>query len=484
VQDSAYSTLLRGPRQELHARIAQALVTQFPERVEVEPEVVANHFARAGFSGPAVEYWLRAGVRAAERSGNVEAVGHLICGLELLKDLPAASDERNRRELALRLAIGGPLIATKGYAAPETVEAYTRARELCEELGDTERLLPAVYGEWAARYVRSEVAEMRSLSARFSALADLDSRSGVALIGTRMEALDRFHSGELIAARALLGTILTRYDPLQHRALALQFGHDARAASLSYLTWTLWCLGYPEQAAATSEAAIAWAKELNHANSKGIALCWGGALATVLLRWPEAAEIRAVEVLTFCNEARLPLWGAYARVYLGWARVEQNDLKGGLAEMAAGLTDLRGTGSRRFLPLMLAWTAEAEAKAGLLKKAVRTIAEAFAALDATGDIVWMAELRRMRADLLSRGDRNDQMESENDLRQAIDVARVQQARSLELRASTSLARLWRDQGKTAEAQALLAPVYNWFTEGFDAPDLIEAKALLNELGAA
>ena len=476
VQDAAYATLLRGPRQELHARIAKVLEERFPERAAVEPELVAHHFTAAGLAAPAIDYWLRAGAHAAERSANVEAVAHLGRGLELLAQLPPGP-ERARRELALRLAIGGPLIATRGYAAAETTEVYARARELCEELADDAQLLPVLYGEWAARYVRAEVPEMRALAARFGALSDRDGRSGMQLIASRMLALDRFHSGALIEARRLLETILMRYDPAQHQGLAFQFGHDVRAAPLCYLAWTLWALGYPDRASATSEAAIAWGKELTHANSKGIALCWGGAMPNVLLRRPAMAEARAQDLIRFCDEVRLPLWGAYGRVYLGWAMVEQGDLDVGRSLIARGLAELRGTGSRRFMPLLLCWAAEAEARVGRLDTAITTIGDAFAALDETADAIWTAELYRVRAGLVSCVGGS---EVESDLRRALEVARQQQARSLELRATVSLARLWRDEGRRVGARDLLAPVYGWFTEGFDLPDLKDAKALLDE----
>lgn len=247
------------------------------------------------------------------------------------------------------------------------------------------------------------------------------------------------------------------------------------------MSWTSWCLGYPEQAVAASEAAIAWSNELSHANSKGIALCWGGVFPNLLLRRPDEVEFRAQELIRFCDETRLPLWGAYGRFCIGWARLRQGDVEYGLAEMVNGLADLRDTGSRRFLLLFLAWTAEAQADAGIFERAERTIAEAFADLDETGDVVWTAELHRARAAVMAWGNAKEQTQIEDDLQRAIKVAHDQQAKSLLLRSAMSYARLMQDQARTKEAYELLAPIYNWFTEGFTTKDLQDAGMLLEEL---
>ncbi len=480
VQDAAYVSLLRGTRQELHARIAKALETRIPERVVAEPEVLAHHFTQAGLTAQAVDYWLGAGEHAAGRSANAEAVAHLRRGLDLVAALPPGSD-RARRELALRLAIGGPLIATQGFSATETTEAHARARELCEEYGDNGQLLLAVYGEWAGRYMRSEVQDMRALAARFRALADRDARPGVRLVATRMLAIDRLISGELVEARTLFESILTRYDPAEQQGLAASFGLDARAACLTYMTWVLWALGYPDQASQAGQDAIAWAEQLTHANSKGNPLCWGGAMLDLLLRRAAQAEAKARELIRFCDAARLPFWGSYGRVFLGIAIVDQGDGEAGLEMVRAGFADLSAAGGRGLVPLLLGWAAEAEAKAGLVEDAQRTIEQALASLADTGQAIWEAELYRMRAGLRLFARPSEQADVEHDLQHALELAHRQQARTVELRAATDLARLWRDQGKDRKAHDLLAPIYGWFTEGFDPPDLKEAAALLHEL---
>jgi class 3 adenylate cyclase/predicted ATPase len=478
VQDTAYASLLRGRRQQLHARIGEVLERRFPERAAAEPDLLAHHFAEAGRLDRAVVYLTRAGERAVEASANVEAVRYLRRGLELIAGLPEGI-ERDRLELPLWLALAPPLVATRGYAAPDTLDAYARARELADRLGDTARLPPVVFGELAARYVGGQVPEMRELAKRFGAIAERDSRSGLHLVAWRMFALDLFHSGDLRRAKELLERLLAEHDHDRHHGLAVQYGHDPRGAPLAYLAWTLWHLGYPEQAANTSEAAVAWARELSHVNSKGITLCWGGILPDLLLRQPRSAETMAREVIRLSDEHRMLLWHAYARAYLGWAQLEQGDAAAGLEAIAGGIEDLRRTGTRRFVPSLLCARARAEAQAGPGGAALATIAEAFAELEATGDFAWKPELHRVRAALLLAEGARD--EAVQDLLHALESARGQEAKSLELRAATDLARLWAERGTRRKADDLLAPVYGWFTEGFDLPDLQDAKALLDGL---
>jgi tetratricopeptide (TPR) repeat protein len=478
VRDTAYASLLRGRRQQLHARIGEVLEQRFPESAAARLELLAHHFTQAGQLDRAIVYWTRAGEHAAEGSANVEAVRHLQHGLDLIADR-AEGIERDRLELPLWLALGPPLVATKGYAAPDTLRAYARARQLAEHLGENARLPPVIFGELAARYVGGEVREMRALATRFAALAEQDRRAGLRLVAWRMFALDRFHSGDLHGAKELLERILAQYDPDEHQGLALQFGHDPRGAPLCYLAWALWHLGYPDQAARTTEAAVAWAHELTHVNSKGITLCWGGTLPNLLLRRPSVAETHAREVIRLSEEHRMLLWHAYGRAYLGWAQVEQGDAVGGLEAIGSGIEDLRRTGTRRLLPSLLCAKAQAEARAGRRKTAFDTMADAFDEFESTGDLAWQPELLRVRADLLlNRGSIEGAVQ---DLLSALETARRQHARSLELRAAAGLAHIWAEQGERRKAHDLLAPVYGWFTEGFDTPDLKESKALLDEL---
>jgi class 3 adenylate cyclase/predicted ATPase len=480
VQDAAYQSLLKTRRKQLHAKIAATLEQRFAQLAETQPEVLARHFSEAGLVEKAVDYWIKAGRGAAARSANFEAVTQLEHGLSLLSELPH-DRERHRRELALLLTAGGPLIATRGYAAAETVRAYSRARQLCEELDEQTQLLPALYMEFAARYMRAEHAELRDLLARFARLVEVDAGCGLDLVVDRMLALVHLHGGEPTEARRLLENIVARYRPELHADLALRFGQDPCVTAQCYLTCALIALGFPDQAERVALTARTAAAELPHTHTQGLATFWSGSFSNLLLRRGATAETQARDAIVFCTENRMALWLGYAQTCLGWARLEQGDAEGGREGIGEGITALRRTGTARHMPLFLCQLARAEAESLRPEQALETMADAVAAMDESGDLLWASELHRRHAEILLLVSEGDRRLAETHLRQAIEIARQQAARLFELRAAVSLARLWSDQSKQAEACNLLAPIYDWFTEGFDTADLKEAKALLDEL---
>jgi predicted ATPase/class 3 adenylate cyclase len=475
VQDAAYDTLLRSRRQQLHTRIAEALEERFPETVESEPELLARHYTEAGLAEPAIRYWLKAGQRATERSANVEAIAHLTSGLDLLEPDTA---ERLQQELRLQIALGAPLIAARGYAAPETGAAFDRARELCEQLGDTAQQLAALYGLWAYHTVRAEYGTARRLAEQFLCLAEAEASSAL-LVGHRLLGVTLFFLGELAEGHAQFGRALALYEPRRHRELAIRFGQNPRVSSLVYLAWSRWLLGYPDQAARAVEEAVAYARELNHANTLAYALAWG---ATVHQFRRETAEVQehAGAALALSEEQGLSMWLAYATVLLGWTLAER-DHPEGVARITRGLADLEATGAIFLRPHNLALLAESYAGCGQTEAGLRALGGALEAVERTGERWWEAEIHRLKGELVLAQSAGNPTEAEAGFRRAIDVALRQSAKSLELRAATSLARLWHDQGRRAAAHGLLAPVYGWFTEGFDTADLKDAKALLDEL---
>jgi class 3 adenylate cyclase/predicted ATPase len=479
VQDAAYGSLLKGRRQQLHFRIAEILRERKPERVEQEPELLAHHYTEAALPAEAIGFWLRAGERAAERSANVEAIGHLNRGLAAVRTLPETV-ERARQELALQVALGGPLIASKGYAASEAAVAATRARQLCEELGDRDRLLQALYSELSTFYIGAEDEGAWPVVERFASLTNGLLESGAHFVGRRMLALQHYHRGEFLLARSELERILELYDPSRHDALALRYGHDVVVSGRSYLSWLLWLLGFSDQALQASKQAAARGKEITHANSKAFAVLMGSAFPQQFFHNPIAVKEHSHSLIEFCDQMRLPFWRAYAQVLAGWAEVELGEGEPGLARMQKGLVDLKSTGTGRHLPYLLGRLAEAQAKLGQIEEADQTVKRALAVVEASGDRSWEADLHRLNGELLfSLG--SNSCEIEACLEMAIAVAAKQTAKSLQLRASTSLARLWREQNKRTQAISLLEPLYNWFTEGFDTFDLQSARLLLNEL---
>jgi class 3 adenylate cyclase len=393
VRDAAYDNLLKTKRQKIHASLVSAF-----EKIDAVPELVAHHATIAGLSEKAIDYWLKAGEKASQKSADVEAVRHLRRGLDLLSAIPEGPG-RDGKELSLRIALGGPLIATRGYGFTETAENYARARVLCERLGKRDRLLPVLYGEYAAHYVRGDLRKMRSTAALFGSLCEEQDQDGVSLVVKRFSALDHFHTGDPLPARQLLEEILASYIPGRHQGLAINFGHDARVSSLSYLGWALWVLGYPEQADLTGAAAVQWGRELAHANSRGVGLAWGATMTKVLLRDANSAAIFASELIEYSDNVGLSLWSAYGRVYAGWAKMAQGRFRDARMEMLTGLAMLEQTGNRRNATLLFSWAAQVEMLNDNPEEARNWLLKGFAALDATEDTIWAPELYRTRGEL-------------------------------------------------------------------------------------
>jgi predicted ATPase len=470
IQDAAYQSLLRSTRQQYHQRIANALAEWFPETIKTQPELLAHHYTEAGLSAPAVAYWQQAGQHAIERSANVEAITHLTKGLELLKSLPDTSSHI-QQELAFQIALGVPLAATKGFAAPEVEYAYVRARELCRQVGETPQLFPVLAGLWRIYLVRGEVQTARELGEQLLALnTRAHDPLGIAL----------FFVGKLTAALTHLEQGFALYDPQKHRSHAFRATQDPAAACLTYAAVVLWLLGYPERALQRSHQAITMTQELAHPLSLACALDYAATLHQ-FRREGHAAQTCAEAAVALSAEQGFAVYFAQGRVLQGWALVEQGQAGEGLAQINSGLEAWRTTGAEVQRPYYLALLAQAYGKSGQAEEALEVLAEALALVAKTGESWWEAELYRLKGELLLARWADHHVVVETCFRQALTVARSQQAKSLELRAAISLSRLWQRQDKGAEARELLAPIYHWFTEGFDTADLQEAKALLEEL---
>jgi predicted ATPase len=496
IQDTAYQSLLKSTRQQYHRQIAQVLVDRFPETVEPQPELVAQHYTEAGLIEQAIPYWQRAGQRATERSANEEAIAHLSKGLELLNTLPD-TPERTRQELTLQIALGAPLMATKGFGAPEVGRAYARARELCQLTGDTSHLFPILRGLWEFYQLRAEHQTARELAEQLLALAQREADPALLLLAHNVLADTLLMLGEFRVARehAERGTAL--YDVHQHRSHAFLYGYDSGWHCLSYAAWALWYLGYPEQALKKIHAALSLARDLSHPFTFVAALHLASTLHQ-LRREAQAVQERAEAEMALCMEQGFAFFLAGGSKFRGWALVEQGQGKEGIAQLHQGLAAWRATGTEMQRPHFLALLAEAYGKVGQTEEGLSLLAEALALVDKNGERFYEAELYRLKGTLTlqkfqvsgSRFQaqespksevRGPESEAEECFLKAIEIARRQQAKSLELRAATSLARLWQQQGKQKEAHAMLAEIYNWFTEGFDTKDLQEAKVLLEEL---
>ncbi len=479
VQDAAYESLLKGKRQQLHGRIANVLEGQFPERSEAEPELLAHHFTEAGAADQAVAYWRRAGDRALERSAFIEATAHLTKGLEQLAARPD-SGQHGQQELALQAALASALAATEGYAAAETGKALMRARELCREVGDTQQLSEVLYGVWAYFYAGGDCHAGLELAEECFELVRHEGKrthlmAAHSMLGQSLASLGRFDM-----AQDHLEKSIALYEPEEDRSLALVYADDPALASQFYLTIVLWLKGFPEQAIAPSHDTVDEAEALSHAYSRGLFLC-GYAVGRCLRREPEETQEIARAAIDFSTEQNIAVFTSMATLLSGWALAESGQPEEGIAQIRRGVAGWTATGAGFFTPLWLAFLAAQCHGRGKFEEGLEVLNDAFDAIRRNGEDAWTSELERLRGDCLLSISPDNIPEAETSFRRAIEVAKHQNARSLELRAATSLARLWRNQDKTAEAHDLLAPVYGWFTEGFDTADLKDAKALLEEL---
>jgi predicted ATPase len=479
IQDAAYQSLLKSTRQQHHQRIAQALEVQFPATIETQPELLAHHYTEASLITQALPYWQMAGQRALERSANAEAISHLTKGLEVLKLLPD-TPERTQQELSLQATRCTALMNTRGQAAPEVEHAYARAWELCQKVGQPPQLFSVLRGLTYVYIVRAEFQTARELGEQLLELAQRTQEPPLLLFAYHHLAGILFHLGELAPARALLDQGIALYNPVQHSALAVMYGQDPGVVCRSYAARPLWLLGYPDQALQWSREALALAQELAHSPSLAFALNWA---ATVhqFRRDAPATQEQAEALITLSTAQAFAAWLPFGTVLRGWALAQQGAREEGIAQIRQGMAAWRATGAEVDRPYFLALLAEEYRKADQTEEALSVVAEALALVHRSGDCYWEAELHRLKGELWSQSAVAQREEVEACFHQAFDIARRQQAKSLELRAAMSLARLWRHQGKRTEVYELLAPVYGWFTEGFDTADLQDAKALLEEL---
>jgi hypothetical protein len=476
VQDIAYGTLLRGPRQTLHGRIAAALRDREPEQVERSPEILAHHLSQAGEFDEAAVYWLEAGQHASSRSANIEAAAHLEHGIAGLSRLEA-TPERMRQELRLQLALGPALLSTRGYGVPEVRRAYQRAAELAERLGDDRARFAASWGLWiTTRLGGPEDAErlrhLDNLAEISGRLADAE----LSLQAHHSAWATWIWSGDYVRSQDHIREGIALYDPDRHRHHALLYGgHDPGVCGHGQSAVALWAMGFPDQAKRHAHEAVLLAERLGHVPSLAHAL-WFAAAVAHLRRDLAAAREYAERLLTLGREHGLRQHAAIGGIFRGWA-LAQSDAGGeGLAEMRSHV-EFYGTNTWTMLALFRTVLAEAELQAGNYEQAEA----ALAGLDQGGNRWWRAELLRLRADLQRSGLISDAKEAEGSYRAAIAVAQEQQAKSLELRATTNLARFLGEVRRRDEAFTVLSPLCAWFTEGLDTPDLVQAKALLDSL---
>jgi predicted ATPase len=481
-QEVAYNALLLERRKLLHERAGVALESMFAAQLDDHLGELAYHYSRSGSAAKAVEFLGRAGQQALQRSAYADAISSLSAAIDLLQKLPE-SPELIQRELLLQLAVGPALIAVKGYAAPETERAYTRARELCERVGDPPELSPALWGLWVVYLLRGELRKAYELAEQL--LRRAQGTHDRALLTYAQTALGEtsYWMGEFLPAGKYLEVAVTLYDRERLQPLTFRYGGaDVGVNSLSYAAVTLWQLGYPERALRRSNEALVLAEVLSHPLSLAFAKIFVSVVHQLRREVREAQETTEC-VIALCTEHGLTDFLGYATSLRGWAMAEQGRNEEGIAQIQEGLATSRVTGSQLRRPYFLTLLAEAGRETGRLDDGLRALREALAAADEHKNRQYEAETHRLRGELLLKQDDSNVLEAESCFQRAIEMARKQSAKSLELRATMSLARLLAKQGHRDDARTMLAKIYNWFTEGFDTADLKDAKALLEELSA-
>jgi class 3 adenylate cyclase/DNA-binding winged helix-turn-helix (wHTH) protein/predicted ATPase len=491
IQEAAYQSLLKRKRQQYHQRTVHILEQHFPEITETQPELLAHHYTEAGLPAQALPYWQRAGQLAVERSANIEAISHFTKGLELLKALPE-TPERTRQELALQLALGSPLRMIKGETAPEMEGVYTRAYELSQQVGDQRQQFSALVSLSRLYFNRARIEEACKIAEQCFDLAQAVQDPVLLQEGHRRLGSTLFYHGDLVSARMHFERGIALYDVQQGHFRAVSDRMNPSVTCLSYLAWTLWLLGYPDQALSRSCAALTLAQESSHAYSLAVALHYA-AVVRLARREAQPAQELAEKMMGLSDEHGFVQWSVGGIFMQGWALVERGLVEEGIEQLRQAQAAWRAMGKELAQTHLFVRLAEAYRQGGQVEEGLQALTKALHAMSETAERYQEAEIYRLKGELLlQRGARRNGEfvssqpasvlnEAENHFRRALAVAGSQRAKSFELRAAISLSRLWQLQGKHAAAHQLLAGICAWFTEGFETPDLHEAKALLNTL---
>jgi len=486
VQDAAYGTLLRQPRRALHARIAEALQNQFAEIAESQPALLAHHYTEAGLVEKAASLSGKAGQRSLERSALAEATAHFTRALDQISTL-TATPELRREQIKFQVDLVNALMHLKGYAAPEAKTALEQARlfiERAQALGEPPEdpllLLSVLFGEWGVNRIAFNGDAMRQLSAQFLALAAKQRLAVPMMNGHRAVGISLVLTGDISEGRKHLDQAIALYKPAEHSPLATRFGTEIGTSILSYRSIALWLLGYPEAALADTDRALNAARRLGQAASLMFAV-HHVSLTHLQVGNYAAAQADADQLFALSDDKDASFWRSLAIAMRGCLLTLNGHNFHGIQTITQGIAALRSTGATAFLPLYLPFLATAYKRLNRFDEAWHVIDEAMTMVKTSKESWCEAEVNRVTGEIALAWAKPDKAQAYFD--RALAVARQQQAKSWELRAAMSLARLWRGQGKVHQARELLAPIYGWFTEGLDTRDLKEAKALLEELHA-
>jgi class 3 adenylate cyclase/tetratricopeptide (TPR) repeat protein len=476
-QEVAYGTLLKDKRRALHILIMEGIERLHGDRLSEQTDRLAHHAYNGELWGKAADYFLHAGRKSIARSAYAEGLGHLSAGLDAAERLPATADRRNT-ELDLQVSVGSALLATRGWAAPEVERTYTTALTLCDAVGHTPRIFPVLWGIATFFLIRSRIERAVVAATRFLDLAGHAEDDGARLVGEFLMGNTLFWTGALSQTRMHVETSIARYDPARHDRLADFYGQDIRMSALTYLAWTLWYQGYPDQALRYHDEAVRVAEERKHAHS--IAYADGARLFGLQLRGAVDTLLdRAAASIAFTEENGLGFWSAFDRVLQAWAVARRDASRAAIGELRNALESYRATGAELPGVAFRSMLADACLRAGDADGAMSEVALAMHAVESLKDRIWEPEVYRLKGECLLALGPGAGEEAESCFRKAISVASDRGAKSWELRATISLGRLLRNRGERREAGRTLAAVYESFTEGFDTLDLRDARELLS-----
>ena len=488
IQDAAYATLLREPRRALHARIAETLESGFADIAENQPEILARHCTDAGLIEKAAGLWGKAGQRSMARSAVVEAAAQLYRALDQLAALPGTPALR-REQIELQVALITPLLHVKGYAAPETKAAVEQARLLidqAEALGEAPEdpllLFSVLFGSWLAALNAFDGDAVGKLATQFLSLAEKQGATIPLVVGHRLMGISLAWTGDIAKGRAHYDQGIVLYDPAVHRPLATRFGQDAGVSILCHRSMALWLLGYPDAALADAKQALQEARAIGQATNLLFALFFTS-LTQIFCGNYATATKEHDELIALADEIDSLYWKALCTPMQGYLLALTGKASHAVQRITSGIAALRSAGTAFWMPSHSSYLGRAYAELGQFDDAWRSIGEAIDTIENTKETWFEAEANRIAGEIALQSPKPDATKAQEYFERALAAARKHQAKSWELRASMSLAHLWRDQGKVQQARELLAPVYGWFAEGFDTRDLKDAKALLDELAA-
>ena len=480
VKDAAYESLLKSKRLQLHAQIANVLEKEFAGVVAAQPEVLAHHLTEAALHERAIPYWIRAGQQALARVALAEAVAHLTAALKVNEQL-SASAERELQELDIRMLLGTAYLSWKGHAAPELLQAIEPARRLAIDHRQDEKLVPILFYIWMHYTARVEFGPGLEIVGELDALSQATADSYAYIVARNVENMTYGWMGNFTRACKAAERGVRAYDPERHAPFVHVYNHDQKCGILSWAVHFLWILGYPDQAQQAAQEQVDLARRLGHPFNLAFSLTTGCAAlvqrgeASLARQWiAEADAIGKDSAIGYVTNFFVPFW-------TGMLQVTQGEDEAGYAKLSCAWEYFEGGGGFLLGPLASMMKATAAVNLGRFDQASRLLDEALMLINRTDHRMHEAEVYRVLGKLQQQRSNPDVGAAEKSYRKAIEVARSQSAKGFELRAAMSLARLWQGQHRRKEARALLAPVYNWFTEGLETRDLVEARALLEEL---